>query len=870
MFISLDIETTGLSKERDEIIEIGAARYDNNGNQIDTYKTFVKPISSVPEIVTHITNITDEDLKDAPSIDAIADEFFEYMGNDPIVGHNISFDTEFLSEKGIMLTGKLYDTLPLSSILIPGLPSYSLEMITSKFGIEHKEKHRALDDAIAAADLFIMLKNKINKIDHATLEKIKDVVSRSTWSLQDIFLNAKSSEEVEKAQEETTFPSTTSLPFDEKEILSLYDEDGPLSKCEEDYEKRAPQIEMTKRIVRSFEDKTNLLAEAGTGTGKSLAYLLPAAFKSREEKTKVVIATHTKHLQDQLFKKDLPIAQKAIEEYLGKSNEKPFNATVLKGRKNYLSGKRLEQFMEKSFLQDHEVTMILKILIWLKTTKTGESEELTLQGKEYFAWNDVCCDGIKCPHSNKEYASKCYLMKARERAQNADIIITNHALLLTDTIGPSQILPEYKYVIIDEAHHLENEATRALSVNLTADLMQQPLKRLKDLLKRFHDYVDDIDTLIHKIEIFFGLLGIFYEKQSHYMNSIRNLTLRDQFFTTMEWDKVHTSAENIVLLGEQLFKKLHAFTEEHEDNELAKLVSLEIEGLAATMRNTSFVILEKGISDFGRNVVWIYQKFNGNLGINAAPLQVSEHLKGTLLHDKSSIILTSATLTVENKFDYIRNQLGLDETFEETVLPSHFYYPEQVEIVLYKDLSQPASPGYFQESCDLIYETATSNKGKTLVLFTSKKAIEATYLNVMPRLKEKGIKIYAQNISGGRNKIIELFKQDPENSIIFGTNSFWEGVDIKGASLDCVIIQKLPFDPPDDPIHSTRANLYANPFYQYQIPRAILRFKQGFGRLIRSSHDSGKVVILDSRILNKPYGQMFINSVPEGINVKIY
>lgn len=870
MFISLDIETTGLSKERDEIIEIGAARYDNKGKQIDTYQTFIKPSDPLPELTTHITGIVDEDLKDAPSIEEIADEFSDYMGNDPIVGHNISFDTEFLSEKGIVLTGELFDTLPLSGILVPGMLSYSLEMLTTEFGIDHKNKHRALDDAVATADLFIMLKEKISSIDKRTLSRIQDVVSRSMWPLKKLFLQAKSSSETERVEAKPYFPSTTSLPFNEKEILSLYEEGGPLSKFESDYEKRAPQTEMTKKIIHSFENKTNLLAEAGTGTGKSLAYLLPAAFKAREEKTKVVIATHTKHLQDQLFNKDVPIAQKTIAEFIGKPEESPFSVTVLKGRRNYLSGKRLEQFMGKSSLRDHEVTMILKVLMWQKTTKTGDMEELSLQGREYFAWNDICCDGIKCPHSDREYASSCFLMKARERAQNADIIITNHALLLSDTIGPSQILPEYKHVIIDEAHHLENEATSALSITLTAEMMQQPLKRLKDLLKRFHDYIDDLDTLIHKIEIFFGLLGIFYEKHGNYMNSIRNLTLRDQFLTSIEWNKVHTSAENTVLLGERLFKNLHAFTEEHEDDELAKLVSFELEDVSKIMRKITFVILEKGISDFGRNVVWIYQKYDGRLGVKAAPLQVGEHLRGTLFHDKDSVILTSATLTVENKFEYIKNQLGLNEDFEEAILPSHFSYPDQVEIILYKDLSQPASPGYFEQTCDIIYETALENKGKTLVLFTSKRAIEATYMQVMPKLKKKGISVYAQNISGGRNKIIELFKRDPENSVIFGTNSFWEGIDIKGASLDCVIIQKLPFDPPDDPIHSTRANLYANPFYGYQIPRAILRFKQGFGRLIRSTRDSGKVIILDSRILSKPYGQMFINSVPEGIKVKIF
>ncbi len=870
MFISLDIETTGLQKDRDEIIEIGAARYDIEGNQIDTYQTFVKPNAPLPKLITHITGIKQEDVDTAPPISAVADAVRDYMGDDPIIGHNISFDTEFLAEKGIVLTGDHYDTLPLSGILLPGLPTYSLEMLTKRFNITHTEKHRALDDAVATADLFFMLKKKINEIDNKTLERIQDVVSRSQWPLKSLFLEAKSAPETKTPAASITVPSTTRLPFNEQEIISLYEEGGPLSKCEKQYEKRAPQIEMTRKIVECFTNKTNLLAEAGTGTGKSIAYLLPAAFKAREEKTKVIIATHTKHLQDQLYNKDVPIAQKTIAHYLKEDEEtRAFKATVLKGRKNYLSGKRLELFMEKPFLQDHEATMILKVLLWRKKTVTGDVEELALRGKEYYAWNEVCCDSAKCPHTDNEYASKCYLTRARERANNSDIIITNHALLLSDTTGPSTILPEYNYLIIDEAHHLEHEATSALSIILTAELMHKPLRKLRDLLKPYHDYIEEIDTLKHKVEIFFGLLGIFYEKLGNYQNSIRNLTLHDQFFTSLEWKKVHESAENITLLGEQLYRKLHAFTEEHENEKRAAMVALELNDLDDIIKKIKLIVLERGISDTGRKILWIYQKYDGNLGIKAAPLLVSGHLQETLFNDKASIVLTSATLTIEKRFDYIRNQLGLDDRFEEALLPSHFSYPEQVRIILYKDLSQPSSPEYFKESCEKIYETVVENQGKTLVLFTSKRAIEATYLELMPRLKEHDIAIYAQNISGGRNKIIELFKRNPEQSVIFGTSSFWEGIDIKGASLDCVMIQKLPFDPPDDPIHSSRSQLYANSFYQYQIPRAILRFKQGFGRLIRSAHDSGKVVILDSRVMHKQYGRMFINSIPEGIDITI-
>ncbi|MFC1810836.1 ATP-dependent DNA helicase, partial [Patescibacteria group bacterium] len=476
-------------------------------------------------------------------------------------------------------------------------------------------------------------------------------------------------------------------------------------------------------------------------------------------------------------------------------------------------------------------------------------------------------DGIKCPHNNPHFANNCYLNKAREKANKADVIITNHALLLTDTIGPTQILPEYKYLIIDEAHHMESEATNALTIIFTNEGLTHPLRNLKDLLKSKPELIEKLSGVEGKIEIMFGLLGIFYEKFVHYANFIQNLSLNEHLRDSIEWERLKSATQNTVLKGEQLYKDLHKFAEECEDEDFAAYVQYEMESIADMMRKLAFVIIEDGLSDFGQSIVWLFMKMDQSLGIKCAPLQVREHLRGTLLHDKESIILTSATLTVDHKFDYIKYQLGLDDDFEEVMLASHFKYEDQVEVLIYKDMKAPATAGYFDEMCEIIQKEAIENGGRMLVLFTAKKAIEATYLKLAPELKKHNITILAQNLSGGRNKIIELFKKNPKNSIIFGTNSFWEGIDIKGESLSTVIIQKLPFDPPDDPIHSARGALFDNSFNEYQVPRAILRFKQGFGRLIRSTKDKGRVIVLDSRVLTKSYGEMFLNSLPEGVNI---
>jgi len=877
MYIALDIETTGLSKEKNDIIEIGATKFDDN-KIIDRYQTLISINGDIPEIITHITNIKTADLEGAPNLEDIQDDLLDFIGDLPIVGHNISFDIDFLAEKGIVLNNKSYDTLPLSGILLPGMYSYSLSIITEKLGIIHENQHRALDDAIASAKLFQILIRKITEIDPETLNEIKDLVEKTTWPLKKVFLQAKpKSRKTSKTKKSSTKYSDKiyssrdnhKFEFNKEEILSFYDKDGYISKLEKDYEVRQPQIQMTTKIIDAFQDEHHLLCEAGTGTGKSIAYILPSAFLAKTNDETIVIATHTKTLQDQLYKKDIPVVQKAINNYLGIDDEthEPLKVAVLKGRRNYLSVERFNKFRKKDSFQDHEITLLIKILIWLPNTKAGDIEELSLQGREYFAWNDVCCDIIKCPHNDPSFAMKCFLSKARENAQDADIIITNHALLLSDTTTPNQVLPKYERLIVDEAHHIESEMTSALTITVTMENLERPLKNLQNLSKKYLSYIDEIDLLRDRITVFFGLLGIFFEKNSMYANSIYNLQINASFQGTLEWQKITDSAENIRLQTTELIKTFREHIKEEENDEIAKSMGIECDSLQKHLNNLT-VVTEKALREnINQQITWIFQKYDKSLGLKAAPIEVGEHLNNTLFHEKKSIILTSATLTVNQTFNYMRQQLQLDEHFEEAIIPSHFSYQDQVELNIYEDLQPPNSHGYFDQSAKLIYETVIENQGKTLVLFTSKKAIEATYLKLATAMKEKRINILAQNISGGRNKILELFKKDPESSVIFGTNTFWEGVDIKGSALSCVIIQKLPFDPPDDPIHKARSALLEQPFYQYQIPRAILRFKQGFGRLIRSAKDSGKVIILDSRIVTKSYGKNFLMSLPEGIRI---
>ncbi|MBU1953474.1 DNA polymerase III subunit epsilon, partial [Patescibacteria group bacterium] len=265
---------------------------------------------------------------------------------------------------------------------------------------------------------------------------------------------------------------------------------------------------------------------------------------------------------------------------------------------------------------------------------------------------------------------------------------------------------------------------------------------------------------------------------------------------------------------------------------------------------------------------WTYKTFEGYSCIKSAPINIGEKLRTLLFDAKKSIILTSATLRTENSFDFIRDQLSLSPDTGEVVLESHFDYPDQVKIIIAEDLPRPQTEGYFKACSDIIEDIIKANGGRTLVLFTSKKALTATYMAVAPNLKLDGYNVLAQGITGGKGKIMEHFKQEPGTCALFGTASFWEGIDIPGDLLTCIVMQKLPFDPPTDPIIFSRGLKYDDAFNEYQVPLAILKFKQGFGRLIRTSKDKGSMVILDSRISGSAYGQKFLTSLPGGIKIE--
>ncbi len=344
------------------------------------------------------------------------------------------------------------------------------------------------------------------------------------------------------------------------------------------------------------------------------------------------------------------------------------------------------------------------------------------------------------------------------------------------------------------------------------------------------------------------------------------MLLKPNHLATVEWVKVIDTAKSISTSGNQIVMDLLPMLQFNDiQNQLSKQLYNYLYECEKRLHDISRVFSNL---DANKQIIWLFKSPEGNISLKCAPYSSAETVQTSLFGNKKSVILTSATLRTDHSFNFMREQLNLGENFEDLVIPSHFDFPEQVKIIIPNDLPAPATEGYFINCAEIIKKIIQKNGGRTLVLFTAKKALMATYMLIAPPLKEKGINLLAQGITGSRGKILEHFKDEPEKCAIFGTDSFWEGVDLKGNMLTCVILQKLPFDPPNDPIIAARGQKYANSFSEFQLPRAILKFKQGFGRLIRSRKDTGSIIILDTRIIQKEYGLRFLKSLPEGIKIE--
>lgn len=909
-FVALDIETTGLSERKDEIIEIAAIRF--RGGQVDeVFDSFVRPTQKLPLFITTLTSITQEDVAQAPEIGQVLKQLRQFVGNDPLVGHNIPFDLGFINYNygsigEFPLTNEAWDTAELSRVYQPFTANHKLVTMVKHFGISLENAHRADADAMATGKLLLALGD-------FACENYSMVVNARLQSLAVMaqIPSAKFFETIVRYQKQTAIsaPPTgkikspyynvieNSLPAAaDPKIESVFSESGLFAQKFPNFEFRKGQLQMAQAVSEAFSREEHLMVEAGTGVGKSFAYLVPSLEFAHRNKDRVVVSTNTKNLQEQLFYKDLPQLSRILPV--------PFKAVLVKGRENYICERRWEDLVNQSSkeLSSWDAQGLLYLYIWKLQTITGDISENSSFDRNRFSltWRKVCSDRYMCSNRKCHHYRYCYVMKLRREIEEASVVVANHALLLADMRMENSTLGEYKYLVVDEAHNLMASASKHLGSALSyADiiiLMNQiagtsrrhsgsftgslekalqkspisPEKRDQCLAvaKRLEDLIDDARKPILDI---FNLASAMCTAA----DSFNKLRIK----STNDAADLFTQLQRFCLLFKEILKASQALGNVITSFDSKQLAAYDqhAEGIAAfqmRLQEMEGVLLSITHPDLDNYALWVENNSRPDRNIpsavlNYAPIEVNIFLKNMLFSQVASIVFTSATLALRGSFRYFLGQSGLnlleDKRVVERIVDSPFDYDLQSRLLITSFLPEPKDKYFASQAKGCLKQIFETVDVGTMALFTAYRDLDMIYDDVADDMYKLQRPLYAQGKGGSRSSILEEFKK-VNNAVLLGTSSFWEGVDVQGESLSLLILYKIPFQVPSEPLVEAYIDKLEreqkDSFMHYMLPNALLRIRQGFGRLIRSKTDRGIVLIMDSRVSRKRYGSYFKEILP--------
>ncbi|MDQ3811226.1 MAG: DEAD/DEAH box helicase, partial [Chloroflexota bacterium] len=790
---------------------------------------------------------------------------------------------ELRAAAGLEPPAAVWDLLELAGLLLPDSANTSLDHVGAFLGLDPPDDDSLLQRAHLAVRVFWALVQRIEALDAATLLQAIRLASGLDWPLTALL------REVERQRARSTLEATAlanatpigawitegappagrrrphmepdpdAAPLDLTDIARRFAVDSNLARALASYEPRHEQVRMAQIVAHTLNGGGQVLVEAGTGTGKSLAYLLPAALRAVHGQRRVVVSTATTTLQDQLFEQDLPLVQVAL-------SAARLQACVLKGRTNYLCLRRWQTLLHSPDLSLHQRTLLLKTLFWLPRTRTGDRAELRLTPGEEEAWSQLSAVSEACTPSRCSYhrIGVCFLARARRAAEESHVVITNHALLLTDLVMRSRVLPEYQVLVVDEAHHLEDEATTQLGWQLGERELISRLERLwspavgsasglgpealgvigaaggqqlsQDLLEHGRRGEQAVLQLASRTRLLFeGLARLIEDPELGATADESTLRVNAAIRAGAAWQELEG-------IWAEALEHAHGL-----ERVLAE-VSGHLQGLAGAPEAARDLAAELDAQlDYWRD---IRRRLNGALHapdrsavywiglagraraatLNAAPLEVAGLLRERLFGPPEASVLVSATLAIGGSFDYVKQRLGLPEAHS-VALGTSFEYARAALLYVPNDLPDPTQPGYQNMLERAVLDVASRLHGRTLVLFTSRAQLRNTYQAVRDQLAARHIRLLGQGIDeSSRTRLLEAFRRGAR-VVLFGTNAFWEGIDVVGEALSCVIVARLPFAVPTDPVNSARAEQFDEPFMHYSVPQAVLRLKQGFGRL---------------------------------------
>lgn len=986
--VVLDTETTGFSVNHDELTQIAAARM-RNGEILEWFVTFVNPGKPIPEDVARLTDIHDEDVADAPTPAQALADLVEFVGDSDIVAHNAEFDRNFTTKNmyGTPLEENTWiDSLDLARIALPRLKSHRLIDLVRAFDAPIST-HRADADVEALCAVYRILLAAVDAMPRPLVGEIASMASPEEWPTVKVFAHfaAADSSACESDGHDAAAPegreagdgqldTGKKTPFSLRamrqarvrsierkpkadadaiasdpakriefppvaEVVEAFSADGLVGSLYPDFETRKEQIIMAEAVRQAFATSTNLAVEAGTGVGKSMAYLLPAALTAKKNNIAIGVATKTNALLDQLMYKELPLLNEALknraaerdrngsgdpalpaerasgrgcsdndaasagEPHSGSDElELGIDYAALKGFSHYPCLRQINRIVttgpKSRSVAGKDVSQAPPLAGLLSFIEQSEYDDIDGLKIDYRALprytittTSTDCLRRKCPF----FGAMCFVHGARRRAESADIVVTNHSLLFCDLVADGGLLPPIRYWVVDEAHGAEAEARKAFSINLAADEIMRTAARVAadDVARNVFIRTErrlgeapDGSTLLFALTAKARAAGKEFEQAAgEFTAHMKDLLYFDpssrskgyEFVELWINDQIRNSDTFATLCSygrifsdkaEKLVKACQDIVAYLEDLDSAAELQREIASTAIALKemiNAAETILVSAPPTYAYAASLSKKSDRVAETLQALLIDVGDKMNETLYANTHSVVFASATMTVDGKFSAFEQALGLNRTeFSETSmreLPSSYDFDEQMTVYVVEDMPEPNAPGYLEALQDLLIGIHRAQQGSMLTLFTNRKEMERCFDVVYPALKADDLRLVCQKWGVSVKGLRDDFLVD-EHLSLFALKSFWEGFDAPGATLKGVVIPKLPFSKPTDPLSCERADRDSHAWSHYVLPAAVLEIKQAAGRLIRKSTDSGSLVLADKRLITKGYGKAFLNSLP--------